>query len=123
MTTTHLTDAWVCEDCYFAHHYGRHEHEGQWYAGESDTPAAHEPLGFLDDYELTDHTCSNHRYGQDDETVEDSYEYVTPCECCGSTDDEDGKRDFSWSRCDGCGSHLGGARHRLALWTRTSDDD
>lgn len=25
-------------------------------------------------------------------------------------------REFSWSSCEGCGSHLGGSRHALTLW-------
>ena len=25
-------DAWVCVECYFAHHYGATEHDGQWFA-------------------------------------------------------------------------------------------
>lgn len=30
-----------------------------------------------------------------------------------------GINEFSWRRCDGCGSHLGGARYRFALWERS----
>lgn len=25
-------------------------------------------------------------------------------------------QDFSWSNCEGCGSHLGGSRHAFTLW-------
>ncbi len=82
-------NVYVCQDCYFAHHYGAHEHEGMWYSGDSDTPAECEPLARLAEYELADNT--------DSETG-------------------DGIDEFSWSRCDGCGSHLGGSRYRLALW-------
>ena len=89
MTTTYL-DIWVCTDCYFAHHYGWHEHEGKWYAGESDSPADREPLGLVDDgLQLADNT--------DSETG-------------------DGIDDFSWSSCSGCGSTLGGSRYRLAVF-------
>lgn len=82
----------VCEDCYFAHHYGAHQHEGQWYAGESDTPADRKPLGLIaDTAQVTDHTDCN-------------------------ADEDTGITEFSWSRCDGCGSTLGGSRYRLAVW-------
>ncbi len=86
-------EAWVCVDCYFAHHYGAHEHEGQWFAGESDSPADREPLALLEDYELADNTDSETGEGMDD---------------------------FSWRSCDGCGSTLGGSRHRLALFARVT---
>jgi len=79
----------VCTDCYFAHHYGAHEHDGEWFAGESDSPADREPLNKLAGYDLADDT--------DSETG-------------------DGIEDFSWSSCDGCGSLLGGSRHRLAVF-------
>lgn len=82
-------DAMVCTDCYFAHHFGAHEHEGQWYAGDSDTPCAMEPLNRLG-FHLADNT--------DSETGE-------------------GIDEFSWQTCDGCGSTLGGSRYRLAVWS------
>ena len=88
--TAEYGTAEVCVDCYFAHHYGAHEHEGHWYAGESDTPSDRKPLALLEDYELADNT--------DLET-------------------EEGMTTFSWSSCEGCGSTLGGARYRLALFT------
>jgi hypothetical protein len=88
---TEYGDIMVCTDCYFAHHYGAHEHEGQWFAGESDSPCDDEPLSELDGYELADNT--------DSETGE-------------------GIDTFSWSSCDGCGSTLGGSRYRLAVWGR-----
>ncbi len=84
-------EAWVCTDCYFAHHYGAHEHEGQWFAGESDTAADREPLCKLEGYELADNTDSETGEGMDE---------------------------FSWRSCDGCGSTLGGARYRLAVFER-----
>jgi hypothetical protein len=80
---------YVCTDCYFAHHYGAHSHDGRWFAGESDTPADREPLGRLAGLELADDT--------DSETGE-------------------GIDDFSWRSCEGCGSSLGGARYRLAIF-------
>jgi hypothetical protein len=86
------SDVWVCTDCYFAHHYGATEVEGQWFAGDSDTPADRQPLARLDGFELADNT--------DSETGE-------------------GIDEFSWRSCQGCGSTLGGGRHRLAAWQST----
>lgn len=80
----------VCHDCYFAHHYGASEHDGEWFAGESDSPCDREPLNRLDGYELTDNTDS---------------------------ESGDGIHEFSWSWCEGCGSALGGSRYRLAVWS------
>lgn len=81
---------WVCVDCYIAHHYGVTEHKGKFYAGESDAPADNEPLGLL---------------GVDVEVAD-------------KADPESGIAEFSWHRCEGCGSMLGGARYRLAVWER-----
>jgi hypothetical protein len=151
MIGTDYGDAWVCTDCYFAHHYGARQEEtvvevgwledeqrygirgaNLWYAGEDDEPVGgwheirvnhaldhnREPLGLIeDDIEITDNTCSNHYYGQNCETDDDGNN-VEPCEQCGSSDDENGIQDFSWSRCHGCGSPLGGSRYRLHLWKR-----
>lgn len=116
---------WVCVDCYFAHHYGAHAidreptddeladwHGGylrtghtlpnmvtddsgalmvrDWFAGESDTPSDREPLGMVPEgWDVTDWV--------DSETGE-------------------GERSFDGGACDGCGSSLGGARYRLAVW-------
>jgi hypothetical protein len=77
----------VCVDCYFAHHYGATLVDGEWFAGESDSPCEREPLKHMDNCELADNT--------DSET-------------------EEGITDFSWGSCDGCGSNLGGSRYRLA---------
>jgi hypothetical protein len=87
-----LINVWVCTDCYFAHHYGAHEHEGAWYAGDSDTPANREPLALLvgkgQPGYLFDNTNSETGEGIDE---------------------------FSRDRCDGCGSSLGGSRYRLSI--------
>jgi hypothetical protein len=88
---TEYGDIMVCTDCYFAHHYGATEHEGQWFAGDSDSPCDRKPLARLDGYDLADNTDS-----------------VTG----------DGIDGFSWLTCDGCGSTFGGARYRLAVWKR-----
>jgi ribosomal protein L37AE/L43A len=121
-TTREYADVWVCTDCYFAHHYGASEHDGKWYANESDSPCeSGEPLRLLDNYETSDNTCSNH-------SVEDLYDEdgdrtgeTSACEDCGQTDYETGIEDFSWRRCDGCGSTLGGSRYRLAIWTTNTE--
>lgn len=96
-------DIWVCVDCYFAHHYGAHEHDGQWFAGESDTPADREPLALLS-------------------TVA---KYVSPwADVTDNTDSETGEGidPFSSSACEGCGSPLGGARYRLAVWPKELEE-
>jgi len=84
-----IDNVWVCVDCYFAHHYGAVEIDGEWFAGESDTPCDREPLSRLVDCDLADNT--------DSETGE-------------------GIDDFSWRSCSGCGSTLGGSRYRLAVF-------
>jgi ribosomal protein L37AE/L43A len=104
-----------------------------WYAGEDDEPVGgwheikvngtldhnREPLGRLRVYEIADNTCSDHYYGQNPEVDEDDYDRFTEaCEQCGSFSNENGIREFDWSRCDGCGSPLGGHRYRLHLWMR-----
>lgn len=80
----------VCTDCYIAHHYGAAEHDGKWFAGESDTPCDREPLALLEGYDLADATDSEY---------------------------DDG---FSWGTCDGCGSNLGGTRFLLAIFERVT---
>lgn len=139
-----LTAVWVCVDCYFTHHYGCHEHDGRWYAGESDTPCeSGKPLRLVWDDDLSDWTCSDHAnytavcpgckglgYGtwsserhlpdihrpiHECTLCEGTGELPIPCPHCGSSDDENGMIEFTWSSCQGCGSHLGGSRHRLAI--------
>ena len=79
----------VCTDCYFAHHYGVTEDDGQWFAGDSDGACDRKPLGLLDDTAwIADSTDS---------------------------DTGEGFTEFSWSRCEGCGSTLGGARYSLTI--------
>jgi len=95
MTRDYVT-VWVCVDCYFAHHYGRTYVDGAWFAGESDTPCDREPLGLLDGFDIADNT-----YPEGDDPDEPG---------------ETGEMDFSWRSCEGCGSTLGGSRHRLALF-------
>jgi hypothetical protein len=84
-------DAWVCEDCYFAHHYGATEHDDQWFAGDSDLPCDREPLALLGD---------------------------DAADAADNTDSETGEGidEFSSLSCQGCGSTLGGSRYRLAVF-------
>jgi hypothetical protein len=84
-----IGQAMVCEDCYMAHHGYISEYEGKWYRegdGYDDGHTDHFPLSLLNDVELSDNT--NSETGEGIET-------------------------FSWSWCQGCGSTLGGSRHRL----------
>jgi len=91
----------VCHDCYFAHHYGRTFHDGEWYAGESDQPSDRKPLGLFGDVER--HDLTDWTYDESDPENDANVRWH------GS-----GNTDFSMSSCGGCGSHLGGARFRLA---------
>ena len=88
MTETESYPVWVCVDCYFSHHYGARAVNGEWFAGDSDTPTDREPLTLLE-------TAS----------------YVGDW-----TDAESGEGidSFSWRQCEGCGSTLGGERYRLS---------
>jgi hypothetical protein len=100
--TTHTADIMVCTDCYFAHHYGTTSQPTAdggtvWYSGDSDTPADCEPLARLAGCELSDNA-----YGESYDGLDWSGEGVDA---------------FSWSTCEGCGSTLGGARYRLAVWS------
>lgn len=122
MKTTYPNDGdvWVCTDCYIAHHYGRHEHDGLWYSGDGDEPCELEPLCKLDDVDLSDNTCSDHD-GNPDSTYFPIIEIrlmdvPQACTHCGSSDYGNGIQEFSWSSCHGCGSNLGGSRYRLR-WT------
>ncbi len=36
----------------------------------------------------------------------------------GSSDEPCEDMEFSWRRCDTCGSHLGGSRHAVTFWLR-----
>lgn len=84
-------DIMVCQDCYFAHHYGYHEHEGSFYAGDTDTAADREPLS---------------RVGEGMRLWD-----------AVDTDTGEGMETFSWSWCEGCGSQLGGSRYSLSVET------
>jgi hypothetical protein len=93
----HHDSLWVCEDCYFAHCYGsnRNADTGEWFAGESDTPAEHQPLRLVQDIvDLADDVDSG---------------------------TGDGIYTFSMAHCEGCGSHLAGSRYRLAMLDRAEE--
>jgi hypothetical protein len=91
----------------------------EWFSGESDQRCeGGEPLSEVsDDLEVSDNTCADHYYGQSCETDDDGNN-VEPCAQCGSSDDENGLTDFTWSACQGCGCRLGGSRSRLHLSKR-----
>lgn len=96
------SDIMVCEDCLIAHHYGWDPIEDtdppEWSVGEGEQTTTTEPWGVLpDDLDFTDNTD-------------------------GNNPDDTGIDEFSWRRCEGCGSHLGGARYRFAVWTRNEDN-
>lgn len=78
----------VCTDCYFYHHYGNEGVDID--ADGTIAETGLKALGRVEGMELTDDT--------DSETG-------------------DGITTFSRDTCDGCGSHLGGSRHRLAEWS------
>lgn len=90
---------WVCVDCYFAHH------------GADDDPSHapdREPLGLIpEDTELTAGLFREQHADGCPNGTEDSW---------GTEDCDCERREFSWSRCDGCGSALGGAREALTAW-------
>ena len=89
-------DILVCQDCYLAHHFGE---------------ASEDP-----DYVVTDNTCTNHYYGQDVGNWQDAANSGTVCDQCGQASADDGLYEVKWQSCDGCGSHLGGARYRMHVW-------
>jgi ribosomal protein L37AE/L43A len=115
--TREHSDAWVCTDCYMTHTNGASEHDGQWFVDGSDTPTDREPLARFGDSEVADNTCSNHSvvdvYDADGDRTGDT----TACPHCEHDGHENGIDDFSWRSCEGCGSTLGGARYRLAVWS------
>ena len=120
-------EAWVCTDCYFAHHYGVTTVDRE--ATDDESHDWHG--GYLRDghslpniVEETDHGLTVREWFAGDSD--------TPCDrqplarldgfdTADNTDGEtgDGIHEFSWSSCDGCGSTLGGSRYRLSLWERS----
>jgi hypothetical protein len=105
----------------------------EWFAGDSDQRCeGGEPLADLPEYGheshgqrvtyISDYTCSNHEvYQLDDEDA--GYNDTTVCPHCGQDGYEDGITEFTWRSCDGCNSHLGGQRYRLAIHWETIKED
>lgn len=92
---------WVCVDCYFEHH-GVLEPESLDPGIDRDSL-----LSLIDDAEVTsgrwphEPGCPN---------VSDTGEWL------GTTDCDCDRIEFTWSRCEGCGSTLGGSREALTVW-------
>lgn len=90
---------WVCVDCYLT---------SQGYGSELDYPDSgnREPVALIPDtVDVTSGMLSQYHYCETDPTTG---ELTDECEC--------ETQSFSWSACEGCGSHLGGTRHALTLW-------
>lgn len=76
------------------------------------------------DPSLTRRECRNCGHIGDDEEFKEEVvdgDDVQLCPKCDSDDTrerDDGRNEFSWRRCDCCGSDLGGARYRYALFPK-----
>lgn len=98
---------WVCVDCYLTHAGYSDEEMGIDPTQRDDIPLSLIPegvevsAGMLNEY----HECAR---GTDpfDQTYYTDEEDACDCE----------RIEFTWSACDGCGSHLGGSRDALTLW-------
>lgn len=112
-------EIWVCEDCRLAEH-GYDDH-----LSEDGTITANGlvPMGLVPDtHHIFDATCSNHFYGQTvtpDSTDDDGDPVEATCDQCGGHDWEDGMDYFGMGTCDGCGTHLAGARYRFTVLDAT----
>jgi hypothetical protein len=106
-TTEEGTTYWVCEDCYLVH-AGYDEHE---LGRDFDR----EPLSMIvDTAEVTAGLLADEHDDDCPVWLGDPSRADVPvdgeeCECETVS--------FTWSRCDGCGSRLGGERHALTVWT------
>ena len=87
---------WVCVDCFFEHHLPGENAEatGEEWCNYPDAKMGDITAGILcdradDDY----HMCESAEHSEECETIS-----------------------FSWSRCDACGSTLGGTRHAFTIW-------
>lgn len=90
---------WVCVDCYETHHGVREAEEAPDCEPLALIPASAEVTAGLMAAEHAD-DCPN----------------VTDGEWTGDAECECERTEFSWARCDGCGSTLGGAREALTVW-------
>jgi hypothetical protein len=103
-TTNHAT-IWVCVDCHFTYHGVDDEpHPDAW----SREPASTVTPGLVASEHLAD--CPN--------VDHDTGEWLGMGDCPGCED-----IDFSWSRCEGCGSTLGGSRHAYTVWWDHEEGD
>ena len=87
---------WVCVDCMFEHHY-----PGE-YADSTGKEWCNYPDAKMGD--ITAGTICGR--ADNDYYMCESDEHSEEC----------GTISFSWSRCDGCGSTLGGTRHAFTIW-------
>ena len=149
MPNLDLIEAWVCTDCYFAHHYGAHQHERDATpAEESAWLHGHDSRSIMGlEFEETPHGLIVREWfaGESDVRCEggeplahlpeeggrltdwtcSNHEWdVDTCQWChhDGRDGTDGIHDFSWSRCDGCHCTLGGSRYRLAIWPEKEEE-
>lgn len=107
MITREGYTVWVCVDCYFAHEGVSSDERGEDYPADvlsliSDS--ADVTSGLLAEEHAED--CPVFPVLADGSRGGFNGSAECECEC----------RDFSWSRCDGCGSTLGGSRHALTVW-------
>jgi len=99
MTDKLICTIWVCCDCMFTHangETGANPDREPWNLLEREPEGTSVTMGLLHE----EHECSK----KDDPDCQDE------CEC--------ETQEFSWSRCEGCGSPLGGSRHAFALWAK-----
>jgi len=106
----------------------------EWFAGEDDQRSeGGEPLADLPEYGyeshgqkvvmISDFTCADHEVERLYDEDGDSTGETTVCQWCGQDGDETGIDEFAWRSCDGCNSHLGGGRYRLAIHWETIKED
>jgi hypothetical protein len=112
-TREHAT-LWVCVDCYLTHHGVRDDSndgtfpvhpDARFYtSADTYTIPDREPLSLVSDAD----ELSAGMMWDEHECDRDSWDDGNECECELMT--------FTWARCDGCGSTLGGERHALTVW-------
>ena len=100
---------WVCLDCRDSEASGEEQLDDNdepietWTKVDNDLSIQHVTPGLIAEEHLDN--CPNFEggdyVGHDDEPCED--------------------QEFSWTPCDGCGSHLGGSRHAYTAWLITKD--
>ena len=88
---------WVCTDCMILHANGDEPTDPR-----EDEPA---PWALWDDGSDVTMGITREDHDCDDP---DAWERADDCGC--------ERREFSWSQCQGCGSHLGGSRYAFTYW-------